>query len=99
MADNDAAVADAEVPAKPAKDGKGKRAKKKSTKKAAGTGRARGGAGRVKFPKHSILGCIRIPQAILEQNVGEACTDKEGAAFAKVGWNGDVGVEIGSAIK
>jgi hypothetical protein len=72
---------------------------KKAAKKAAGSGRARGGAGRVKFPKHSILGCIRIPQAILEQNTGEACTDKEGATFAKIGWTGDIGVEISSASK
>jgi hypothetical protein len=47
-----------------------KKGRKKAAKKATGSGRPRGGAGRVKFPKHSILGCIRIPQAILEQNVG-----------------------------
>lgn len=51
MADNDATVAEAEVPAKPAKKGKGKRAKKKAAKKSAGTGRARGGAGRDEVPK------------------------------------------------
>lgn len=76
-----------------------KKGRKKAAKKAAGSGRARGGAGRVKFPKHSILGCIRIPQAILEQNAGEACTDKDGAAFAKIGWTGDIAVEISSASK
>jgi len=42
---------------------------------------------------------MRIPQAILEQNAGEACSDKEGAGFAKIGWTGEIGVEIGSAIK
>jgi hypothetical protein len=72
---------------------------KKAAKKTAGSGRARGAAGRVKFPKHSILGCIRIPQAILEQHPGEACTDKEGATFAKIGWSGDIRVEISSALK
>jgi hypothetical protein len=103
MADNNdqpSAVAELEAKktARPAKKGKAAK-KKKAAKKAAGNGRARGGAGRVKFPKHSIMGCIRIPQAILEQNAGEACTDKEGAAFAKIGWTGDIAVEISSASK
>jgi hypothetical protein len=94
MAD-DNAVAEPEVPAKKAKKGK-KRAKKKAN---SASSRARGSAGRFKFPKHSILDCIRIPQAIVDQNVGEACTDRDGAAFAKVGWGGDARVEISSAIK
>lgn len=93
MADDNAAV----VPEVPAK--KAKKKGKKPAKKKASPGRARGGAGRVKFPKHSILDCIRIPQAIVDQNAGEACTDREGAAFAKIGWTGEIGVEIGSAIK
>jgi hypothetical protein len=73
--------------------------KKTSTKKAAAGDSARGGAARVKYPKHSILDCIRIPQAIIDQNAGEACTDREGAGYAKIGWTGEVGVEISSAIK
>lgn len=85
-------------PRTPPKNGKKKR-RKKTAKEAARSGRARGGAARVKFPKHSILGCIRIPQAILEQNAGEACTDREGAGFAKIGWSGDIKVEISSASK
>jgi len=92
------AVAEPEAPTKSAKKGKAAK-KKKPGKKAAGASSRSRGAGRVKFPKHSIMSCIRIPQAILEQNVGEACTDKEGAAFAKIGWTGDIGVEISSAIK
>jgi len=96
MADDNAVVGEPEAPAKKAK----KKSKKRATKKANGVpGRARGGAGRVKFPKHSILTCIRIPQAIVDQHAGEACTDREGAAFAHVGWSGDVRVEISSAIK
>jgi len=51
------------------------------------------------FPKHSISECLRIPQAILEQNAGRECTDREAAAFANVGYTGLIGVEIGSAIK
>jgi hypothetical protein len=73
--------------------------KKTAPKLAAASGGARGGATRVKYPKHSILSCIRIPQAIIDQNAGEACTDREGASYAKVGWTGDVAVEISSAIK
>jgi hypothetical protein len=91
MFDDNAAAPAPEVPAKKAKK-KGKAAKKK----AAATGRSRGP---VKFPKHSMLGCIRIPQAIVDQNAGEACTDREGAAFAKIGWTGDISVEISSASK
>jgi hypothetical protein len=91
------------TPATPAKKkAKEKAAVKKrkaTTKKAAAGGNARGGAGRVKYPKHSILGCIRVPQAIIDQNAGEACTDREGAGYAKIGWTGDLAVEISSAIK
>jgi hypothetical protein len=51
------------------------------------------------FPKHPLLKCLRIPQAILDQNAGNECTDREASAFAKVGWSGQVSVEISSAIK
>jgi hypothetical protein len=85
--------------------------KKKAKKKAAGKRRrnqsapsgraavARGGAGRVAFPKDSLIKCLRIPQGILEQNAGNECTDREAAAYAKIGWSGAIGVEISSAIK
>ena len=83
MADDDAVV----EPAVPAKKSK-KKGKKAAKKKANGVpGRSRGP---VKFPKHSILDCIRIPQAIVDQNAGEACTDREGAAFARSGRTGDI---------
>lgn len=75
------------------------RGKKVASRKAAAGGAARGGAARVKYPKHSILDCVRIPQAIIDQNAGEACTDREGASYAKIGWTGEVAVEISSAIK
>jgi hypothetical protein len=92
-----------EAPAIPAK----KRIKKKpaarkgkaATMKVTAARSTRGGAGRVKYPKHSILDCVRIPQAIVDQNAGEACTDREGAGYAKVGWTGEITVEISSAIK
>jgi hypothetical protein len=56
-------------------------------------------AARVAYPKDSLLSCLRIPQAIIDQNAGEACTDREGAAFAHIGWTGALAVEISSAIK
>jgi hypothetical protein len=92
MADDDAVVEPA-VSAKKSKKKGNKAAKKKAN---GAPGRSRGP---VKFPKHSIIDCIRIPQAIVDQNAGEACTDREGAAFAKIGWTGDIKVEISSASK
>jgi hypothetical protein len=87
---SDTVVLESEVgTAHPAKKTTKKKAaskkKKTSTKKAAAGDSARGGAARVKYPKHSILDCIRIPQAIIDQNAGEACTDREGAGYAKIG--------------
>lgn len=51
------------------------------------------------YPKDSLIACSRIPQGILDQNAGEACTDREAAAFAHIGWTGQIAVEISSAIK
>lgn len=51
------------------------------------------------FPKHPILKCLRIPQAVLENNAGKECTDREAAKFAGIGWSGQTAVEISSAIK
>src|SRR2546426_7463598 len=69
-----------------------KKAKKKSTS-AAGAGKS------IIFPKHSILKALRMPQAVLENNAGRDCTDREAAAFAGIGWGGPVAVEISSALK
>src|SRR6266566_6401970 len=86
--------------------GKGskKRAKKRATKKriAAKKRAAANGAtklGTMLFPKHSILKALRIPQAVLENNAGRDCSDREAATFAGLGWTGSVRVEISSAIK
>lgn len=73
----------------------GKRAKQFAVE----SGSARGAAGRVAFPKDPVAKCLRIPQGILDQNAGNECTDREAAAFAKIGWTGPVKVEISSAIK
>jgi len=53
----------------------------------------------VAFPKHSISKCLRIPQAVLEQNAGKDCTYREAAQFAGLGYTGQIGVEISSALK
>jgi hypothetical protein len=86
-----AVVAEPKEKQSKARRGKGK----KSTAK----DRRRGAAGRVAYPKDSLATSLRIPQGILEQNAGNACTPKEAAGFARIGWTGGVGVEISSATK
>src|ERR1700733_4072444 len=82
--------------AEPAKGKSKKKAKKKNAaKKAAGATKF----GPIGYPKHPILKCIRIPQGVVENNAGKECTDREAAKFAGIGWSGDIGVEISSAIK
>jgi hypothetical protein len=80
-----------------------KRKRKRGKKRGARRKENAGGATRrgtpLAFPKHSILKCLRIPQAVLENNAGKECTDREAAKFAGVGWSGQIGVEISSAIK
>jgi hypothetical protein len=80
------------------KQPKAARGKKSRTRR-----RKRGSGGRstatVSFPRHSILKCLRIPQAVLEQNAGKECMDREAAEFAGLGYTGQIGVEISSAIK
>lgn len=66
--------------------------------KVVGDGR-RGARAQVPYPKDSLGTCLRIPQAILEQNAGEECTPREAAGFAHVGWTGDTTVEVSSATK
>ncbi len=89
------------TPATPARKKPRKKAavkNKRAATKKAGAGGGTPGA-KVKYPKDSILECLRIPQAIIDQNAGEECTDREGAGYAKIGWTGDVSVEISSALK
>jgi len=52
-----------------------------------------------KYPRHSLKKVLRIPQAILDQNAGKECTEKEAADFVGVGLAGPFRVEISSAIK
>jgi hypothetical protein len=91
MAEDDTTTAAAAEPA----NGKKKTTKKKSSKKRAPTTKF----GPMVFPKHPILRCLRIPQAVLENNAGKECSDREAANFASLGWTGALKVEISSAIK
>jgi hypothetical protein len=75
---------------------KKKRAKRK---KSPGTAKRTARGAQLAYPKNSIMKCLRIPQAILENNAGKECTDDEAAQFVGVRWSGPVGMEISSAIK
>jgi hypothetical protein len=52
-----------------------------------------------KFPRHALDKVLRIPRAMLEQNAGKDCTDREASQFVGVGFGGPIRVEISSAIK
>lgn len=51
------------------------------------------------YPRHSLKKALRIPRAILEQNAGKACTDRDATKFAGLAFNGPSRVEVSSAIK
>lgn len=55
--------------------------------------------GAPKYPRHSLERALRAPKAILDQNAGKACTDREAAGYVGVGWTGEFGSELASAIK
>ena len=53
-----------------------------------------------KYPRHSLERALRIPTAILDQNAGRECTEKESASFVGVKYNrGPYTSELSSAIK
>ncbi|MDT7043618.1 hypothetical protein [Candidatus Nitronereus thalassa] len=74
-----------------------KKAPKKKLKSKAKTNTV--GDGTPKYPRHSVLKALRVPRAILDQNAGKICSDKEAAQFVGVGLNGPFRVELSSAIK
>ncbi len=58
------------------------------------------GSGNARYPRHSVEAALRIPRAILEQNAGNACSQKEAANF--LGFKEDHGpfrLEVSSALK
>src|SRR2546427_5474235 len=72
---------------------RGKRKRSRKSSKANPSPRA------AAFPRHGVKKALRVPRAILEQNAGKACTDREAAKFCGVNYHGPFGVEISSAIK
>jgi hypothetical protein len=55
---------------------------------------------KAKFPRHSVEKAIRIPQAILDQNAGKACSRTDAAKFLGLSSPaGPFSVEISSAVK
>lgn len=72
----------------------------KLTKKPSPAKSAPSTGSKAKFPRHSVAKAIRIPQAILEQNAGKACSRADAAKFLGLGSPaGPFSVEISSAIK
>lgn len=51
------------------------------------------------YPRHSIEKALRIPKAIIDQNAGRECSDRDSAKFVGVGYNGPYAVELSSALK
>ncbi len=99
MVDESATAIEEPKGEKPKAKRRGKKAAAKRNKRGTAAGKRRGAAGQVAYPKDSLAKSLRIPQAILEQNAGNACTPKEAAGFARIGWTGEIGVEISSATK
>ena len=73
----------------------------KSEKNVGGKPRRKSGprAGVPDYPRHPVEKALRIPKAILNQNAGKSCSDKESARFSGVGYHGPYKVELGSSIK
>jgi hypothetical protein len=88
-------VSEESQPKSPAKAAKHTAKSRRGKRRAAGAAKTQ----TLAFPKHTISECLRIPRAILEQNAGKECTDREAAKFAGIGYTGDVAVEISSGIK
>jgi len=51
------------------------------------------------FPRHSLDKALRIPKAILDQNAGKECPERDSAKYCGVGYNGPFQLEISSALK
>lgn len=86
----------------PAKKQSAKRgSKKKNSKKrrAKGTTKATAQNIQAKYPRYTVDKSLRIPRAILEQNAGKECSDREAAGFLGLVLTGPIQVEINSALK
>lgn len=76
-----------------------KKAKKRKTSKKKIEKKKKGGAPQAKFPRHTVEKALRIPRAIIDQNAGKECSDRDSAKYVGVGFNGPYSVEISSALK
>jgi len=94
MTDEDSKSAGTDAAAASTSKRKGNKGPKR--KRAPEKGRPTGVAA---YPRHSITKALRIPKAILEQNAGKACTDREATKFAGLNFHGPSRVEISSSIK
>jgi hypothetical protein len=83
----------------PRNRGSKRAAKRKNKKRKQAAKNPKRGRPTLAYPKHPILKCLRMPQAVLENNAAKECTDREAAKFAGLGWSGPLGVEISSALK
>ena len=96
MADNEETRVDVSASTKP-KVGKARKGRRKARmKRVRAEGRPSGIAA---YPRHSGKKALRVPKAILEQNAGKACTDREALKFAGLAYHGPSRVEISSSIK
>ncbi len=75
-----------------------KRSRRRKTRGGRPQGR-RGGGGGPKYPRHSLEAALRVPRAILDQNAGRPCTDREAAGYLGVSRSGPFATELASAIK
>lgn len=74
--DTNSAAAGAKPKAKPRRPAKpGRKKKKKGGRPVAGAGA---------FPRHTVRKALRVPRAILDQNAGKPCSDREAAGFCGV---------------
>ena len=77
----------------------GKRSRRKRRKSKRPGVRATSSSAQAKYPRHSLTKVLRIPKAILDQNAGQPCSEREAASFIEVGYGGPFRVEVSSAIK
>jgi hypothetical protein len=73
-----------------------KSSRKKSTTKAS---RPSAQSYQAKYPRYAVDRALRVPRAILEQNAGKECSDREAAGFLGVKLSGPFQVEINAALK
>ncbi len=79
-----------------AKAAKPKTKKRSKTKEAT----AKSSGHKAKYPRHTLERTLRIPRAILDQNAGRECTEKDSASFVGITYNkGPYALELSSASK